>query len=75
MSDDTDQPSGSRSSTVESIDFRFLNFSHPKEAKNAQTRRDVRSHVTGVQHAKQRKAAAEQSVVLIVLNGLTRVGD
>ncbi|CAK3845515.1 Hypothetical predicted protein [Lecanosticta acicola] len=49
------------STPVDSIDFRFLNFSHPKDAKNATTRRNVRSHVTGVQHARQRQAAAEQA--------------
>lgn len=62
MSEDADSPSGSKSSASgDSIDFRFLNFSHPKDAKNATTRRNVRSHVTGVQHARQRQAAAEQA--------------
>ncbi|KAM3414702.1 hypothetical protein BST61_g9860 [Cercospora zeina] len=45
----------------EGVDFRFMNFSHPKEAKNAQTRRNVRSHVTSKQHEKQRQRIAEQT--------------
>ena len=62
MSEDADSPPGNKPSTAgDSIDFRFLNFSHPKDAKNATTRRNVRSHVTGVQHARQRQAAAEQA--------------
>lgn len=62
MSEDADSPPGNKPPTAgDSIDFRFLNFSHPKDAKNATTRRNVRSHVTGVQHARQRQAAAEQA--------------
>lgn len=59
MSDNVDILPVSRAvSSPESIDFRFLNFSHPKDAKDAQTRRNVRSHVTSKQHERQRKAAA-----------------
>lgn len=62
MSDDPNASSGSKSSTTgDSIDFRFLNFSHPQDAKNAQTRRNVRSHVTTEQHKKQRQRAAEHA--------------
>ncbi|KAK4499934.1 hypothetical protein PRZ48_008120 [Zasmidium cellare] len=54
--------SGSRSgSQAESIDFRFLNFTNPADARNATIRRSVRSHVTSKQHEKQRKAAAAQA--------------
>ncbi|KXS94899.1 hypothetical protein AC578_1665 [Pseudocercospora eumusae] len=51
----------SLTSPGDSIDFRFLNFSHPQDARNAQTRRNVRSHVTTEQHKKQRQRAAEQA--------------
>lgn len=63
MDEDANIHSGSKSgSAVESIDFRFLNFTNPKDAKDASTRRSVRSHVTSKQHEKQRKrAAAEQA--------------
>ena len=63
MDEESNVPSGSKSgSAVESIDFRFLNFTNPKDAKDASTRRSVRSHVTSKQHEKQRKrAAAEQA--------------
>lgn len=62
MGDDSNSPSGSRSgSQAESIDFRFLNFTNPADARNAQIRRSVRSHVTSKQHEKQRKAAAAQA--------------
>lgn len=60
---ESDAPSGNKSSTSagDSIDFRFLNFTHPQDARNAQTRRHVRSHVTTEQHKKQRQRAAEQA--------------
>lgn len=62
MDDDSNASSGSRSgSTADSIDFRFLNFTNPADARNAQTRRSVRSHVTTKQHEKQRRAAAAQA--------------
>lgn len=64
MSSNTDTSVGSKSSsTPDGIDFRFLNFSHPQEAKNAQTRRNVRSHVTTKQHERQRQRVAEQARV------------
>ena len=57
-----DQESGSKaSSPTESknqIDFQFLNFSHPSEAKGPRARRTVRSHVTKQQHQREHAAAA-----------------
>ncbi|KAK5122445.1 hypothetical protein LTR85_004029 [Meristemomyces frigidus] len=35
------------------IDFQFLNFSHPSDAKASRARRTVRSHVTRRQHAQE----------------------
>lgn len=62
MDNDSNASSGSRSgSAAESIDFRFLNFTNPADARNATIRRSVRSHVTSKQHEKQRKAAAAQA--------------
>ncbi|QIW99993.1 hypothetical protein AMS68_005511 [Peltaster fructicola] len=40
------------------IDFQFLNFSHPSEAKTGKTRKAVRSHVTRQQHQRENAAAA-----------------
>ena len=40
------------------IDFQFLNFTHPSEAKGSRARRTVRSHVTRQQHQKEHAAAA-----------------
>ena len=40
------------------IDFQFLNFSHPSEAKASRARRTVRSHVTRQQHQREHAAAA-----------------
>lgn len=40
------------------IDFQFLNFSHPSEAKASGTRKAVRSHVTRQQHQREHAAAA-----------------
>ncbi|PNS17871.1 Protein EFR3 [Sphaceloma murrayae] len=40
------------------IDFEFLNFSHPSEAKASRARRTVRSHVTRQQHHREQQAAA-----------------
>lgn len=63
MPDESDSVSGSKSSSQEhNIDFRFLNFTNPSDAKNAQTRKSVRSHVTTGQHKAARKAAAEHAL-------------
>lgn len=35
------------------IDFQFLNFSHPSDAKASRARRAVRSHVTRQQHQRE----------------------
>ena len=40
------------------INFEFLNFSHPSDAKASRARRTVRSHVTRQQHQKEQHAAA-----------------
>ena len=40
------------------IDFQFLNFTHPSEAKASRARRAVRSHVTKQQHQREHAAAA-----------------
>ena len=40
------------------IDFQFLNFTHPSDAKGSRARRTVRSHVTRQQHQKEHAAAA-----------------
>ncbi|GAB7337694.1 hypothetical protein MBLNU457_g2980t1 [Dothideomycetes sp. NU457] len=40
------------------VNFEFLNFSHPSEAKASGARRTVRSHVTRQQHQKEQQAAA-----------------
>ncbi|KAF4547740.1 Hypothetical protein D9617_36g062780 [Elsinoe fawcettii] len=40
------------------IDFEFLNFSHPNEAKASRARRTVRSHVTRQQHQREQQQAA-----------------
>lgn len=62
MAAESNNDKGSKAaSTPDGIDFRFLNFSHPQEAKNAQTRRNVRSHVTTKQHEKHRQRVAEQA--------------
>jgi hypothetical protein len=64
MSEDasSDNTTGSKSTSEERpADFRFLNFSNPQEAKNAQTRKSVRSHVTTGQHRNARKAAAAEN--------------
>jgi len=39
--------------TKNQIDFQFLNFSHPSEAKASRARRTVRSHVTRQQHQRE----------------------
>lgn len=47
------------------IDFQFLNFSHPSDAKDSRARRAVRSHVTKQQHQREhalQAARANQSV-------------
>ncbi|USW57573.1 Putative fungal transcription factor [Septoria linicola] len=62
MAAEPNNDTGSKAASVpDGIDFRFLNFSHPQEAKNAQTRRNVRSHVTTKQHEKHRQRVAEQA--------------
>ncbi|TKX21934.1 hypothetical protein C1H76_5826 [Elsinoe australis] len=38
------------------VDFEFLNFSHPSEAKDSKFRRKVRSHVTRHQHQREQLA-------------------
>ncbi|KAJ8604676.1 hypothetical protein MRB53_041708 [Persea americana] len=46
------------SSKPPQIDFHFLNFTHPSEAKTGKTRKAVRSHVTKQQHQRESAAAA-----------------
>lgn len=63
MSDPSDSQPGSKASspteqTKSQIDFQFLNFSHPSDAKGSRARRTVRSHVTKQQHQKEHAAAA-----------------
>lgn len=63
MSYDTDPLSGSKTSSPtehnkSQIDFQFLNFSHPAEAKGSGARKTVRSHVTRKQHEKEHALAA-----------------
>lgn len=50
-------PSESQASASQ-IDFQFLNFSHPSDAKASRARRTVRSHVTRQQHKAEHAAAA-----------------
>lgn len=40
------------------VDFQFLNFSHPSEAKTSQHRKQVRSHVTKQQHQREQALSA-----------------
>lgn len=64
--DDAPSGSGKRSAkrsasserTANQVDFQFLNFSHPSDAKASRARRTVRSHVTRQQHQKEQQAAA-----------------
>jgi len=49
--DVTERPTGQ-------INFEFLNFSHPSDAKASGARRTVRSHVTRQQHQREQHAAA-----------------
>nr|POE80813.1 hypothetical protein CFP56_56886 [Quercus suber] len=44
------------------IDFQFLNFSHPSEAKASRALRTVRSHVTKQQHQREHAAQAARRV-------------
>ena len=57
-----DEDPGSKASSPteqkSQIDFQFLNFSHPSEAKASRARRTVRSHVTRQQHQREHAAAA-----------------
>lgn len=39
------------------VEYQFLNFSHPSEAKASRARKTVRSHVTKQQHQKEQFAA------------------
>lgn len=52
----TSSPTEPQSKTQ--IDFQFLNFSHPSDAKASGTRKAVRSHVTRQQHQREHAAAA-----------------
>jgi hypothetical protein len=58
----TNQVTGSKASSPaeqkSQIDFQFLNFSHPSEAKASRARKTVRSHVTRQQHQREHAAAA-----------------
>jgi len=63
MSDLTHPESGSKASSPQEqskaqIDFQFLNFSHPSDAKASRARRAVRSHVTRQQHQREHAAQA-----------------
>ena len=63
MSIRTDHGAGSKASspteqTKNQIDFQFLNFSHPSDAKASRARKTVRSHVTRQQHQREHAAAA-----------------
>jgi hypothetical protein len=42
------------------IDFHFLNFSHPQDAKASNARKAVRSHVTKQQHQREQKLQQER---------------
>ena len=57
-----DEDSGSKAPSPteqkSQIDFQFLNFSHPSEAKASRARKTVRSHVTRQQHQREHAAAA-----------------
>ncbi|KAK5132275.1 hypothetical protein LTR08_009263 [Meristemomyces frigidus] len=55
--DDSNSP-GSSEPVNSQIDFQFLNFSHPSDAKASRARRTVRSHVTRRQHAQETKLQA-----------------
>lgn len=56
--DDSGSKASSPSEQKSQIDFQFLNFSHPSEAKESRARRTVRSHVTRQQHQREHAAAA-----------------
>lgn len=63
MPSSSNSPTGSKASSPtdqskSQIDFQFLNFSHPSDAKGSRARRTVRSHVTKQQHQKEHAAAA-----------------
>ncbi|KAK5108255.1 hypothetical protein LTR62_008639 [Meristemomyces frigidus] len=47
-------------SSKSQIDFQFLNFSHPQDAKASGARKTVRSHVTRQQHQKEQKLQQER---------------
>lgn len=55
------QASSPREETAKNqIDFQFLNFSHPGDAKASSARKAVRSHVTKQQHAKEQRLQQER---------------
>jgi hypothetical protein len=63
MPNTTDLMPGSKASSPQepprnSIDFQFLNFSHPSDAKASRARKTVRSHVTRQQHQREHAAQA-----------------
>ncbi|KAK4898812.1 hypothetical protein LTR27_003543 [Elasticomyces elasticus] len=64
MSDSSSTPDSKASSPQDTpraqIDFQFLNFSHPSDAKASNARKAVRSHVTKQQHQKEQKLQQER---------------
>lgn len=56
MWSDTDGLADSKASSpteASKVDWQFLNFTHPSEAKTSQHRKKVRSHVTKQQHQRE----------------------
>lgn len=53
------KPSSPSEQQKSQIDFQFLNFSHPSDAKASRARRTVRSHVTRQQHAREQQHRAQ----------------
>ncbi|TKA25889.1 hypothetical protein B0A50_05644 [Salinomyces thailandicus] len=53
------KPSSPSDTPKAQIDFQFLNFSHPSDAKASRARRTVRSHVTRQQHAREQQQRAQ----------------
>jgi hypothetical protein len=65
MSDQGSPSAGSKASSPteppkSQIDFHFLNFSHPQDAKASNARKAVRSHVTKQQHQREQKLQQER---------------
>ncbi|EMC91118.1 hypothetical protein BAUCODRAFT_315415 [Baudoinia panamericana UAMH 10762] len=54
------KPSTPGEPTRNQIDFQFLNFSHPSDAKASRARRTVRSHVTRQQHQREQRLQQER---------------